>query len=450
MTAVVALAGCHAQRPDVPGEAARLSGVDHAIVFHEAPEPIDVRGEIHELTAAQVVRLTLEHDPRIQSAIGKVRMAEADANQARLLPNPVLGVDVRMPTTSGSNVAVEAMLGEDLISILQKPDTISAADARLRESAAEALTTVLDSIAEAQTAYATAQAIDGAISNAEQRQQILQKLRELAQKRLDLGEGTRLDVVTLDAQLMQASIDLSDLRLQRTEQRLTLARLIGRPRSATDWLLSSSEIRDATIAPEGAWLDVALRNRPEIRAKLWELAALGEDLSAAGLAEFQGAEVGVHGEHDPEWRIGPTVTTPLPIFDWGQEARAKILAQRILARHELVEQQREIIEDVRLAYATYVESQRTLREARERLLPLQSQQLDQAQRAYQAGDADLATLLLAQTDYQLGLSRIVDLGEKMELARVKLERAAGGAGVAARIARPLTAPVSQPVRGVVP
>jgi outer membrane protein, heavy metal efflux system len=443
----VLLAGCHAQRPDVPGEAARLTGVEHAIVFHEQAEPVDLRGEIGQLTPARAVRLALEHDPRIQSAIAKVRAAEADANQARLLPNPIFGVDVRMPTKSGSNVAVETTLNEDLLGILQKPTAIRAADARLRAAASDALTTVLDVVAEVQTAYATAQSIEAGITNAEQRREILQKMRDIAQKRLDLGDATRLDVITLEAQVMQASFDLADLRLQRTEQRLMLARLIGRPRAAADWQLSAAETLGAPLAHEGAWIDAALRHRPEIRAKIWELSALGEDLSGAAFAEFQGSDGGVHAEHDPQWRLGPTLTTPLPIFDWGQEARAKIAAQRVAARHDLLEQQREVIQDVRVAYATYAESQRTLAEAREKLLPLQKQQLDQAQRAYQAGEVDLATLLLAQNDYQLGLSRMVDLSAKLATARIKLERAAGGAGVAGKIPATANNPTSRPAKG---
>ncbi len=261
------LAGCHAQSPDIPGDAARLTGVDHAIVFHESAEPIDLNGELRQLTPAGAVRLALEHDPRIQSSIAKVRAAEADANQARLLPNPILGVDVRMPTTSGSNVVVEATLNEDLLGILQKPTAIRAADARLRAAAADALTPVLDVIAEVQTAYATAQSIDAEMANSEQHRGILQKMRNIAQKRLEVGDATRLDVTTVDAQVMQASFDLADLRLQRTEQRLTLARMIGRPRAATDWRLSPMDLPEALSAREDAWIDTAMRNRPEIRAE---------------------------------------------------------------------------------------------------------------------------------------------------------------------------------------
>src|SRR5205807_9217788 len=77
--------GCAATRPDVPAEAARVTGIENAIVFREeaaaldAPQPAD-----RALTPVRAVRMALARDPRIQSALAKVRVAEADANQARL------------------------------------------------------------------------------------------------------------------------------------------------------------------------------------------------------------------------------------------------------------------------------------------------------------------------------------------------------------------------------
>jgi outer membrane protein TolC len=71
---------------------------------------------------------------------------------------------------------------------------------------------------------------------------------------------------------------------------------------------------------------------------------------------------------------------------------------------------------------------------------LQQQQLDLAQKAYRAGETDLTTLLLAETDYQLTLSKVIELREKLAVARFKLQRAAGGAAIAAS----LTAPATQP------
>ena len=449
-----ALIGCVAARPDVAGDAGRALGLENAIVFRTRVEAIDVGPSGGaDLSPQQALRLALEHDPRIQAALAKVRVAEADANQARLLPNPILNVDFRFPQPGQSNRVFEATLTGDLVGLLQKPGQIGAADKRLRESASDALSTVLDVASEVQIAYSTARSIDAEMENARGRLKILEQLRDMAQKRLDAGDATRLDVLTLEAQRMQATLDLSDLQLQLVEQRLTLARLLGQPRSAADWKLSPWEApADTALASEAAWIDAALANRPELRSRMWELKALGDDLAVASLSPLMGGDVGAHGERDPEWRVGPTITTPVPIFDFGQAAREKVKAERVVARQELLEAQREAIEDVRLAYATCVQSTQALGDAQDRLLPLQEQQRNQAKLAYESGDADLTTLLLAETDFQLTTSKIAALREKVTVARVRLQRAAGGAGVADKIhdaaTMPAAVPTSQPAAGV--
>lgn len=428
------LAGCAAERPDVPGQAARLTGIENAITFRTEAEPMDWPPlPAGPLTREQVVRLALTHDPRIQSSLAKVRVAEADANQARLLPNPILTIDARWPLQSGSNFAIEPSLSMDLIAVLQKPALISAADQRLREAASNALVTVLDVIAEVENTYASVRTLDNEIAIAERRLERLQRMRDLARKRLEAGEATRLDVLTLDAQWMQSRLDVSDLRLQRDQQRLALAKLLNQPRSNEEWTLQPWEApAGRALAPESAWMEAALRNRPEVKSRVWELRALGADLRLTSLAPLGGGELGAHGEKDPEWRIGPVWTTPVPIFDWGQAQRAKVQAEIIGARHDLAEQQLEIVQDVRTAYIGYVESATQLAYAQDQILPMQRQQLEQAQLAYQSGEADVTTLLLAENELDTTFSKIEELQEKLTLSRIKLQRAAGGAGVAAR------------------
>lgn len=436
---LVLVAGCHATRPDVPGEASALIGLNNAISFHNDTDPNALPpAEDHVLTVEQAVRLALANDPRIQASLARVRVAEADANQVRLLPNPILSLDFRFPLPTGGT-AFEPTLTADLVSLLQKPAQISAADHRLREAASTALTTVLDVMAEVQEAYAATRSVDAEIKNVQRRRERIQHLREIAQKRLAAGDATRLDVLTLDAQLMQVDLDLSDFQLQRVEQHLNLARLLGQPRSQVEWKLLAWEPPPETrLAAESLWVDAALMKRPEIQAHVWELKALGDDLRGAQIPPLQGGDIGVHAEHDPEWRVGPTLTIPLPIFDFGQASRTKVTALRSVARHELVQQQSEVIQSVRLAYATYVHSRQTLASAQGTLLPLQRRQLEQAQLAYQAGEVDLATLLLAQNETELTMTKILELQEKVTVARIKLQRAAGGAGVADRIEQSAT------------
>jgi outer membrane protein TolC len=431
----------------VAAAVALQTGIQQAIVFREEPEPLDATpAPVAILSLPDAVRLALLHDPRIQQALAKVRIAEADADQVRLLPNPILNIDIRIPQQPGFNTAFEATLTGDLVSLLQKPGLIAAADKRLRISACDALTVVLDVIGEVQQSYASVQSTDAEVDTAQQRLDILQRLRAMAQERLTAGEGTRLDVLTLDAQLMQSTLDLADQRELAAEERLHLARLLGQPAAPANWQLSpivavpSSE----SLAPESDWIAAALRNRPELCGKAWELRALGDDLSAAAFSPFLGGDLGAHTERDPEWRTGPTLTIPLPIFDFGQASRARIHAQQVAARHDLLEQQREIVQDVRTSFAALQHACNALISVRDNLLPLQQQQLDQARKAYQAGETDLTTLLLAESDHQLALSKAIELREKAAVALYKLQRAAGGAAIASPLMLPATLPSTRP------
>ncbi|MDP9174417.1 MAG: TolC family protein [Planctomycetota bacterium] len=441
----LSLFGCKAPpQTDVSADAARLTGVSGAIVFHDtlAPGPATAPS-IATLSQEQSIRLALENDPRIQSALGRVRGAEADAKQARHLANPVISVDVRAPQ-NGPPTAIETALSEDLISLLSKPAQISAADDRLRAAAADALTTVLDVIAEVQNAYTSIQSIDAEVAYIQEQEAIISRMRDLAQQRLTAGEATRLDVLTLAAQRAQLVVAMSDLRLQRVEQRLILARLIGQPRGAADWQLDPWREPLALQSEESAWIDAALINRPEIQSRSWELAALGSDRDVADFAPLNGATIGAHAEHDPVWRVGPTLSTPVPIFDFGQDTRGKARALVFAARQDLAQQKLMVIEEVRRAYATYKATLEELTTARNDLIPLQEQQHQQAELAYQSGDTDLATLLLAENELRSTRATMVGLQQKVAGALVRLQRAAGGSAVAARVPTTLPAAATEP------
>jgi outer membrane protein TolC len=442
------LAGCQIHRPPVEADAARLTGIAGAIVFHtaDAPPPAPLPPGA-PLTLDQALRMCLLHDPRIQSALAKVRIAEADAGQARLLPNPILSVDFRFPTEAGAGQVVEATLAADILSLLQKPGQIAAADNRLRAAAADALTVVLDVMEELQESYLSAQSLAPEIENAQARTALFQRMADIARKRMDAGEGSRLELLTLQSQLGQAQLDARDLAQQLRVERLHLARLIGDGRGELSWQLAPASPLSETLAPEDAFITAALRNRPELQSKRWELCALGDDLAAASLAPFTGGELGAHAEHDPSWRVGPALTVPLPIFDFGQAARARITAQRLAARADLQEIQAEIVQNVRTTYGAYLYARDSLANMEQNLLPLQQQQRDQAQHAFEAGDADLSLLLLAEGDLRQLAVKAIELREKLAVARAQLLRAAGGPGIAAPLVTPSTQPTSQPATG---
>jgi outer membrane protein, heavy metal efflux system len=94
----------------------------------DEPDPVGAT-----LTLAEAVRRAVTTDPGLQAAMARVRVAVADSDQARLLPNPVLNVILRW---GPGKPQVEASLAQDFVRALQLPRRADAADNRLRQVAA--------------------------------------------------------------------------------------------------------------------------------------------------------------------------------------------------------------------------------------------------------------------------------------------------------------------------
>ncbi len=446
-TSLILFSGCQstAPRPVAEDDASLAVGAAEPIIFRRAPGVLDATDVLPDtLSVTEAVRLTLKQHAGIQASLARVRAAEADADQAALLPNPILTVVAHFPQ-NGVAAEVEVGLSADLIAIVQRPGRISAADSRLRAAASEAVSAVLDAVAEVRETYYAVQSLQASLPLLEARRDLLARLQDLARSRLEAGEGSRLETVTLDAQRVEIEAELDDLLLELTEQRLALARLVGQP--STDALLRVSEWQPPAVnsVRDSAWVSAALKGRPELKARRWELLALGADARLNTLSPFSGTFIGADVEKQGDWAGGPAVSVPIPLFDWGQARRARIKARRIEAAHNLVQTQREIVEQVRRAAAVFNESVHELARVRTKLIPLQEQRRELAEEGFRAGQTDVTTVILAEQDLAAAKARAVALERKNAVALLRLERAVGGAGVAEALVKSVPAATSQRV-----
>jgi outer membrane protein, heavy metal efflux system len=442
-------AGCQVAAPprlDVTGQASAAMGEPGVQVIEHRPEAVDAAeadsgGSV--LTLPTAIRRTVEHDPRLQAALARVRSARADSDQARLLPNPILSVGIRF--RNPESPIVDAALSQELIALLQRPRRTSVADNHLRAAAGDVLTTLADVVSEVQETYYTVQALVDEIRVLEDRRRITERLVRIGTARFKAGESASLDVITLRSQQMQLDVDIAERWQELRAARLMLARLVGTPSAqGGEWELPPWQAPEAPRASERAWVSAALAARPEVQSKQWELAALGDELTLTQLAALEPTELGVSSERDVNWSVGPTLNVPLPIFDWGQAKRAKASAAVDEARHQLTQLQRQIVQDVRTEHSAYLEALQTLAKTRDELLPLQERRASMTESAYRAGETDVATLLLALEDLLDTRVKVVDLQRKAAVARVKLHRAVGGNGIAARVEAGAALPSTQP------
>jgi outer membrane protein, heavy metal efflux system len=435
--------GCAASRPDPQAEssATRAVGLDEALVFKTEGGPLDeswgdgggetgqfAADEAMTLTLAEAVRRAVTTDPGLQAALARVRIAMADADQARLLPNPVLNFVLRW---GPGKPQVEVSLAQDLIQAFQIPRRASAADHRLHQAAADAVSVALDVAAEVQERYAGVQALDTLIPLLQERLVLLRKLTDTARARREAGEGTRTEVAILDSQRVELEVEIAAAELQRREERIRLARLIGRPSAATAWTLEAWSSPALAAEPESRWVDAALSSRPEVQSVAWQLAALGDDYALARLLPWQGAGAGISSQQteDGNWFTGPSVTTPIPVFDTGRARRARVTAEQIEARHNLTLAKRKVVEEVRVAYQTLAAGRANLDRIRNELIPLQQERRQVTEDVYLV-ERDVTPLILAEQDLRTAQARAIDAERQVTISLIRLQRAVGGPGVA--------------------
>lgn len=444
------LHGCRTIPPaevDAHRSVAEAVGLNEPVLFLEVGpggRPLNESDDIADtLSLSQAVRLAVTSDPGLQAALARVRVALADADQARLLSNPVITLVMRW---GPGRPQIEAAIAQDIVRALQVPRRSSAADNRLRQAAADAMTVAIDVAAEVQERYVFAQASGARIPILRERMSLLDQLARVAQARLDAGEGTRNDLATLESQQVELQVEIDQAELNVREDRLRLARLIGAPSSAADWTLDPWAPPASDVSGEVHWVESALRNRPEIQAVAWRLAALGDDEALARFGSSQAAEVGFDAARDDDWFAGPSGSLSLPVFDNGRALRARLTAEQMEARYDLTLARRRVVEEVRLAHESLVASNANLARINTQLLPIQRHRRALAEDAYRAGFNDVTAIYLAEHDLQIAHTMAVEIGLQAATAWIRLQRAVGGPGIAAAVADspPVAAAVSNP------
>ena len=150
---------------------------------------------------------------------------------------------------------------------------------------------------------------------------------------------------------------------------------------------------------------------------------------AEDLADRRAVRNDVDAERADEWSVGPSVTIPLPLFDFGQAQRERVQAIIIEQRHELTRSERQIVQEIRVALEQLAAAKLALAQVENRLLPLQEERLAQAQSSYRLGVADVLAVRLAEQDLQAARSQQLDLQAQVSLALFQLQRASGGPSI---------------------
>ncbi len=400
------------------------------------------------LDADTAVRVALAANAVLLAQAQAVAAGRADVAQAGLLPNPVLGLTLGFPGGGEDGAtSVSISLVQQLAALWTRGDKIAAAEGELDAQILSVSDAALELAARVRLAHARALSAERVHGLTGEHAVLLDKLVEVARRRIDAGEATRLDLTRLMLARRTLEANLRSADLERVTARHQLLALMGRADGPAVFPFVERAEPVVTLPDERGAMDLAVHQRLDVAvADARRRAALSKLARAKGeqIPEID-AGAGYASDDDRVQEIGPKVNIEIPIFDNGRAGVAKAAANARAAEFALREARQRALGEARSALARARAADDLAAFTRDELLTLSAETLELARSSVAGGQADTTVLLDAQGNQiqaRLGLAR-AEL--RSVEARIELARALGG-----RIGSVMTAaapPTSPRVRG---
>jgi len=381
-----------------------------------------------DMSADDAVQLAVLNNPELQVVYEELGVAQADVVQAGLLKNPVFSASVRFPARPYHGV--DAGVEEEFVDLLFLPARKKMAESEFAASKARVGGRVVALAAEVRRAYYRAAAAGEIVGIRKEAQDAADSSAELAGRLFEAGNITELARDSYRAEAGQSKLDAGDAALELAEARQELAKLMGLTMRLGEMRVAGglAELPVKELAEEEL-RKRALGQRLEVIAARQEAAALLQQKDVAGTAAaISGGSVGAELVRDPDVKttIGPAVSVAVPVFDQGQAANAKAVAQWRQAQARVRETGAEVTAEVGLAFERMSAARDRAAFDRETLFPLRQRMTQQTLQQYNGMLASPFALIEAKRAELSARVEAVQAVEAYWIARADMEKAIGG------------------------
>ena len=346
----------------------------------DAAIDVQVKTTLQEpLTVDAAVRVALLNNRRLQAEYEELGVAQADVVQAGLLKNPVFG----WSRQEGGDIAKTTWGVEfDFLGLLLRSPQKRLENVRLEHTRLRVSQAVLKHALETRKAWFEAAAAEQAAGFMEKVADLASAEGELAERQRKAGNLSRRDTLRQQAFAEETAVQLARSRETAFVARERLTRLMGVWDEDAGWKLPARLPELPTAPPAIDNIEAyGLKQRLDVRMAQKEAETMAAGLGLTRNTRFINVfNLGVETEKTTgERRItGPTLRLELPIFDQGQarvsrqeavyrQSEARLYALAVDARSEM----REAYQRTATAYAT-------ARHARDRLMPLRRQIVEES------------------------------------------------------------------------
>lgn len=382
------------------------------------------------LTAQTAVTIALLNNRSLQAEFGEIGISQAELAQATRLKNIELFGSWRFPGQPPSLLDAEYSAAGDLLDLLTLPARKKIAARNLEETKLRVANRVLELAGETQVAFYTLQANEEIAARLEVIAAVNAAAAELAQRQFDAGNINELELQNQQASAAQAQLDGMQAQAQARAGRERLNRLLGLAGEPTKWQVAGelSGVREIELPLENLEA-LAVKQRLDLAVARSQAEAIAAALRLKKTTRFFPAvRVGVDTERSPDGQrvTGPTLGLELPLFDQGQPAVARLVAQQQQAQNNYAALENNVRSEVRQAGDTLLATRAVAEHYAKTLLPQRQKILRETLRHYNAMQKSSYELLAAKEREQIAERGYVEALRDYWIARTELEHAVGG------------------------
>ncbi|MBZ4415305.1 TolC family protein [Myxococcus sp. RHSTA-1-4] len=373
-----------------------------------------------ELTLEEALVLARQRAPALLEAAGRVAEARGPVAGASppLRDNPTLELE------AGPSSTAEGRRGVDVAVGLVQPLELGGKQGARRESARAGLAR------ETAARQDTERRVLGEVAatflralHARERTKLAREAEATAvstaqstQRRFEAGDVPVVDVNVARVALARARADVAGAEGEEASLLYMLRALLGV--GLAQPLGVRGELRALAVAGPPA---ASTGERPDIVALESEVAQAEADLRLGRRSAWPDVGVGVRYQREvDETAVLGTLSVPVPLFSWGQEARVtgEARVRRLQTALEAARRARDV--QVEAARVQHRKRQEALELLEREALPLLADNESLALKSYEAGEMGLAEFLLVRRDTLEARTAYLDSLLQAALARVQL------------------------------
>lgn len=377
------------------------------------------------LTPNSAVQIALLNNHELQATYEEIGLAQADLIEAGLLKNPLFDFQRRWP-----GQAMEADILSEFIDLLFLPLRKRVARAQLEAVKLRVGSEILKTIAEVRVAFYENQGNQQLSDLAGSVAQATAASAEAALQLHEAGNTRSLDLANEQVLNVQAKLDFAKAQSAGIESREKLTRVLGLWGADTEWKVAprlpdppKDEIRASGLESR------AITQRLDLAALKQETLTEARKL---GVARFdviaQGFELGGHFERETDGAssTGPSIILPIPLFNFGQAAKARSEAKVRQSQQRYLALAVQIRSEVRSARDRMLLARERVDYLQSTAMPLRRRVVEESQLQYNAMQVSLFDLLRAKQDEVNAGREYVEALRDYWVARAELEKAVGG------------------------